>query len=183
MPKDAPDTSPAVDGKVLIVIDAQKGFVTEASEHILEPIESLQYTFDKVVFTRFHNPDPSPFRRILKYCKLAPESEDTKLAISARDDAVMIERALYSCVTPELRRLLAHWKADEVYVTGIATEACVLKTVLDLVESDVRPWVIADLCASDKAYRYHDMALELIASLIGPEHIINSHALADAETI
>jgi len=177
MPKDFRKIPPNPGGKVLIVVDAQKGFVTPSSQGVLEPIENLQYHFDKVIFTKFHNPDPSPFRRILKYCKLAPESEDTYLALEPRDDAVIIARPLYTCVTKELRDILSDWRVDEVYIAGIATEACVLKTVLDLFEYDIRPWVIADLCASDKNQRFHDMALELIASLIGPEHMVNSHAL------
>jgi nicotinamidase-related amidase len=169
--------SPAPDN-VLIVVDVQEGFVSPSSQHVLEGIENLQYDFDRVIFTKFSNPVSSPFRRILKYCKLAPESEDTRLAIDPREDAVILERSLYTCVTAELRETLKRWRVKDVHIVGIATEACVLKTVLDLFEFDITPWVIADLCASDKNARFHDMAMELIASAIGSDHVLNSHAVA-----
>ncbi|MBW8734953.1 MAG: cysteine hydrolase, partial [Asticcacaulis sp.] len=153
----APDSQP----KVLIVVDAQKGFVAPSSKHVLATLESLQYRFDRVILTKFQNPDPSPFRRILNYCDLAPESEDTALAITPREDAVVISRALYTCITDELLDILGNWGVREVHVAGIATEACVLKTALDLFEADIRPIVIADACASDKNDRFHTMAMEL----------------------
>lgn len=162
---------------VLIVVDAQKGFVAPSSEHVLETLESLQDRFDRVILTKFQNPDPSPFRRILNYCELAPESEDTALAITARPDAEIVSRALYTCITAELLDILARWDVHEVHVAGIATEACVLKTALDLFEADIRPVVIADACASDKNDRFHTMAIELITSLIGTENVINSATL------
>ncbi len=165
--------------KVLIVVDAQKGFVAPSSEHVLAMLEALQSRFDRVVLTKFHNPDPSPFRRILKYSELAPGDEDTALAIAPRGDASVIARALYTCVTPELLGILHDWGVDEVHVAGIATEACVLKTALDLFEADIRPIVIADACASDKNDRFHTMAMELITSLIGTDNVINSAALSD----
>ncbi len=165
--------------KVLIVVDAQKGFVTASSERVLPQLEALQSRFDRVILTKFQNPDPSPFRRILDYCELSPESPDTALAIKPRDDAVVISRALYTCITAELQGILSGWGVCEVYVAGIATEACVLKTALDLFEADIRPIVIADACASDKNDRFHTMAIELITSLIGGDNVINSAALTE----
>jgi len=163
--------------KALIIVDAQKGFVAPSSEHVLTTLEALQERFDHVILTQFHNPDPSPFRRILNYSKLAPGDEDTALAIAPRGDASVIARPLYTCVTPELLSILRGWGVDEVHVAGIATEACVLKTALDLFEADIRPIVIADACASDKNERFHTMAMELITSLIGTENVINSAVL------
>lgn len=160
--------------RVLIVVDAQKGFVTPSSEPVLGLLETLQSQFDRVILTKFHNPDPSPFRRILNYCELAPDSEDAGLAIVPRQDAVIVSRALYTCITAELLDILRTWGVDEVYMAGIATEACVLKTALDLFEADIRPIVIADACASDKNDRFHTMAIELITSLIGTENVVNS---------
>ena len=113
MPKDSRYSPLPSDGRILLVVDAQKGFVTGPSRHVVEPIENLQYAFDKVIFTRFENPDQSPFRRILKYCRLAPDSEETRLAVDPRPDAVVLKRSLYTCVTRELRGLLHQWRAEE----------------------------------------------------------------------
>lgn len=160
--------------KVLVAVDVQKGFVSPSSRHVLKPIEDIQYRFDHVVFTRFYNPDPSPFRRILGYHDLAPGSEGVELAVKPRADAVIIDKPDYSGCNDELKRHLALWRTDEVHITGIATEACVLKTVGDLFEQNILTWVIADLCASDKEHRFHDMAISILGTLIGTKHLVNS---------
>jgi nicotinamidase-related amidase len=159
---------------VLLIVDVQKGFVTPHSAHVLAPLERLQHAFRHVVFTKFHNPDPSPFRDILYYDKLPPGSAETELAIRPRSDAVIIDRPLYTCLTEDLQEHLRAWRATEVCIGGIATEACVLKSVTDLFEHNITPWVLEDLCASDKDRHFHDYAIEIIGKLIDPGHIIQS---------
>lgn len=160
--------------QVLIVIDVQEGFVTPHSQHVITPLENLQYEFDHVIFTKFYNPDPSPFRKILGYGKMAPKSTETELVVQPREDAVIISRPIYSCVTEALLVRLKTWGVREVFIAGIATEACVLKSVLDLFELNIRPWVLEDLCASDKGAEFHDPAIKVMGKLIGSQHIIRS---------
>lgn len=159
---------------ILLAVDLQRGFITEHSRHIVEPITELQHAFDEVIFTRFFNPDPSPFREILGYDKLSPGDVDGEFVIEPRSDAIVIERPHYTCVTALLERYLSRNRPAEVYVCGVATEACVLKTVADLFEKNIRTYVIADLCASDQDEHYHDIALELIAKLVGKHQVIHS---------
>lgn len=160
--------------QVLIIVDAQEGFVTPHSQHVITPLENLQYEFDHVVFTKFYNPEPSPFRKILGYDQMAPKSPETELALQPREEAVIISRPLYSCVTEPLLVRLKTWGVREVFIAGIATEACVLKSVLDLFELNIRPWVLEDLCASDKGAEFHDPAIKVMGKLIGLQHIIQS---------
>jgi nicotinamidase-related amidase len=104
------------------------------------------------------------------------------LAVTPRADAVVIDKPNYSGCNEELERQLAEWRAREVYVAGIATEACVMKTVSDLFEQDILTWVIADLCASDKEHRFHDMAISILGTLIGTKHLVNSAELMPQTT-
>lgn len=163
--------------KILIAVDVQKGFLSPSSQHVVKPIEAIQDRFDYVVFTRFYNPDPSPFRRILNYHALAPGSEGIELAVTPRPDALIIDKPNYSGCNDALKEQLEKWNARDVYIAGIATEACVLKTVSDLFEQDILTWVIADLCASDKEHRFHDMAISILGTLIGTKHLVNSAEL------
>lgn len=158
----------------LLIVDLQKGFVTERSQHVVAPIEQLQHQFDDVIGTKFFNPDPSPFREILDYSKLSVGDVETELAFAIRQDARIISRPSYTCMNEELKKYLKKKDTREIYVCGIATEACVLKTVLDLFEQNIRTWLITDLCASDQDDKYHVMALSLIAKLINKAHLIES---------
>ncbi|ADU12706.1 isochorismatase hydrolase [Asticcacaulis excentricus CB 48] len=164
---------------VLLVVDVQKGFVTPASAHVVAPIETLQVRFERVVFTAFENADPSPFRDILAYDKLSPNDPDTELALRPRDDAYIHNRCAYGGGRSLIDRLRG-MEAETVYLCGIATEACVLKTALDLFEAGIRPLLLADLCASDKHRRYHDMALEILSKAIGPHNLRHSGSVLAA---
>jgi nicotinamidase-related amidase len=164
----------------LLIVDAQKGFVTACSKHVLPHLGKLQHQFKHVIFTKFYNPDPSPFREILDYHKLPPGDSDTEFSINPREGSIIIERPLYTCVTPELLEQLKKLDVREVYVCGIATEACVLKTVLDLFENNIRPYVIEDICASDQDKHYHDSAIELMKKLVGKEQIISLNKIHEA---
>lgn len=159
---------------VLIVIDLQQGFVTDHSRHIVKPVEQIQDKFNHVVLTRFYNPQGSPFREFIDYQKLSPGDAEGELAIEPGKNAEIMERALYTCVNAELLEYLEETGAKEAYICGIATEACVLKTALDLFEQNIRCWVITDLCASDEGNAYHELALTLLAKLIGQRHLISS---------
>jgi nicotinamidase-related amidase len=130
--------------------------------------------FDYVIATKFYNPDPSPFREILDYQKLSPGDSETQFAFTPRNDAHIIERPLYTCVNELFKGHIKQLNIREIYVCGIATEACVLKTVLDLFESNIRSWLITDLCASDQEDKYHEIALKLIGKLINTIHLIDS---------
>ena len=175
LPKPPPPHS--VQPKFLLVIDAQKGFATEASRHVLPQIERAQMQFDTVLYARFANPDPSPFRSILKYDKLGRGSEDAEFAITLCQDSAVMEHTAYSCVTGELLYWLRDRDVKEVCVCGIATEACVLKTVGDLFENHFVTWVLKDLCASDKGPHFHEIAIEIIGALIGQQYIITQENL------
>ena len=159
---------------VLIIVDLQRGFVTAENRHVIAPLERLQHRFKHAVVTRFHNPPSSPFRDLMNYDRFGPGSADTELAFAARPDAFVVERPLYTCVTEALLRQLAAWRLDAAYVAGIATEACILKTVIDLFEHHITPWVIEDLCASDKGAEFHDPAMKVIGKLIDPGHIVKA---------
>jgi len=165
---------PAAGESALIIVDVQRGFVTGENRHVVAPIERLQHRFGHVIVSRFLNPPSSPFRDLLHYDRFGAGTPDTEMAFMPRPDAFFVERPLYTCVTEAVLRQIEDWRLDAVYVAGIATEACVLKTVIDLFEHNITPWVIEDLCASDKGAEFHDPAMKVIGKLIDPGHIVKA---------
>lgn len=159
---------------VLMIVDVQAGFVTDHSRGVVDPLARLQDRFGHVVVTKFHNPDPSPFRGILDYHDFAPGAPETALAFTPRADALVVDRPLYTAVTEDLMDRLRRWNATDVFIGGIATEACILKTAVDLFERSVTPWLIEDLCASDKGPEFHDPAIKVLGKLIDPRHIVRT---------
>ena len=155
----------------LFVVDVQRGFINEWTEHIPARAGALQARFRHVVATRFVNPEGSMYRRLIHWERFGPESPDTDFAFAPRADALIVEKARYSCLTPEIETFLAANGIDTVHLCGIATDNCVLKTATDLFEREIRPVVWADYCASHGGPDCHQAGLLLLRRLIGADQV------------
>ena len=60
-------------------------------------------------------------------------------------------------------------------VCGVDTDQCVLMTATDLLQHDIVPIVLEDLCASAAGPQYHQAGLFLLRRLIGNEQV-RAHA-------
>jgi nicotinamidase-related amidase len=99
--------------------------------------------------------------------KFAPNSVDVQFAFTPRDDATLIEKPVYTCVTPNFLAMLARERIAEIHLAGIATDNCVLKCAVDLFEAGLRPVVLADHCASHAGADHHTWGLAIIERFVG----------------
>jgi nicotinamidase-related amidase len=162
----------------LLIIDVQKGFITESTDHIPGIVEALAAQYKTVFATRFINPRGSAYRRLIHWERFAPGSEDTQLAFIPPTGTALIEKFSYSCVDAGFRARLEMMDATEVHLCGIATDNCVLKCAVDLFEAGYRPVVLAAACASHAGTDYHDWGLKILRRMIGTEQVLDN--LADA---
>jgi nicotinamidase-related amidase len=144
---------------VLVVVDVQNGFVRDPSRHVVPVIADLvdrwQAAGLDVVFTRYFNSPGSQFERLFGWTGLQgpPETDIvSELAAQARAATVVIDKRIYSLFTSHGRELVRSHGWTDLYVCGIATESCVLKTAADAFEQgDLTPWVIEDASAATPA--------------------------------
>lgn len=156
--------------KALLIIDVQNGFVTPEMNGVIRNIEQAQHEYDHVFATRFINPPGSPHRRFIKWLKFDEGSNETMLAFTPKENAVVIEKSIYSCVNEEFMRMLKKNKITEVHICGIETEICVTKCAVDLFERGVRPVVLTSLCAS-KHSELREAALHILGRFIGSDQL------------
>jgi nicotinamidase-related amidase len=170
----------------LVVVDAQNGFISEFSRPVLPVIVDLvsqwQDSGGDTVFTRYVNYPGSPFERLIGWTGLrdAPEIDivDELSAHAARATAV-IDKNLYSLFNDEGSALVRKHGWSDLYICGIDTECCVLKTAVDTFERNLTPWVLADACASHLGQETHAAGLLVTRTLIGPSQVITTADLAD----
>lgn len=155
----------------LLIIDVQQGFLNNATRAIPAKVAALQDDYDRVFVTRFVNPPDSPYRRLMGWQRFAPESLDAQLAFEPRGDATVLEKSVYSCVTPAFLERLRAERIEELHLCGIATDNCVLKCAVDLFEAGLRPVVLADHCASHAGAEYHKWGLAIIERFIGAAQV------------
>jgi nicotinamidase-related amidase len=157
--------------KALIIIDVQKGFIGQATAHVPGRVAALQQEFETVIATRFVNHEGSAHRRLIGWTRFAPGSDETDLAFAPAAHVRVIGKTTYSCLTGEVRAILAAASAEEVHLCGIATDNCVLASAIALFEAGLTPIVRAPACGSHGGAEFHDWGLRILGRLIGPAQV------------
>lgn len=171
---------------VLVVVDVQNGFVNEQSAHVVPVIDDLVSQWlaggGKVIFTRYRNEAGSLYERLIGWYELHSEQE---IALTPRlehylaeDGTAVIDKTVYTALTGDGMALIGEGGFTDVVVCGIATDACVLATVIGAFDHGLTPWVVTDACASNasrhEAAEVHRMALVIMGRLVGEGQLITT---------
>ena len=156
----------------LLIVDVQVGFVNDATRHIVPKVEELQRKYAHVYATRFINAEGSPYRKLLDWHRFYESSGDVPLAFDPADGVTVIDKHVYTCITPAFLQDLRSKGIEEVAICGIDTDACVSACAVDLFENGFRPILLSEACASHAGAEYHEAALRILARLIGKNQII-----------
>ncbi|MEV6527930.1 cysteine hydrolase [Longispora sp. NPDC051575] len=165
---------------VLIVVDMQNGFVREKSEHVVpivvDLVERWQAAGGDTLFTRYINYPGSPFERLIHWSRLQSQPEidfvPELVPYVARATAVL-DKLIYTPFTDAGASLIQSHGWTDLYICGLATESCVLKTAVDAFERDLTPWVIEDASGSHAGQEAHDAGILVTSRFIGSGQIIN----------
>lgn len=156
---------------LLLVIDMQEAFINENTEHLIEKVEKLIHSnhYNYVVFTRFINTSDSRYVRELNYDGCL--GEDKTLVISS-DNYPVFDKTIYSAMNDELKDYIRKNNIDKIYLCGIDTECCVLKTSFDLFENGYDFYILKDYCACMFGDLRHHNAFQILERNIGKDKII-----------
>ena len=108
--------------RTLFIVDVQKGFINGWTAPIPEAVEALQADFERVVVSRFINPPGSLYRKLIGWDRFAPGSIDVELAFAPQDGARIVDKEIYSALSPALLDDLRKRKVARIYLAGIATD-------------------------------------------------------------
>jgi nicotinamidase-related amidase len=166
-------------GAVLVVVDVQNGFIRAESQHVVPIIADLVSRWQggggDVVFTRYLNYPGSPFERLIHWTELqtSPQIDIVpELKGYAESATAIVDKTIYSLFSEEGRALVSEHGWTDIYVCGIATESCVLKTAVDAFELDLTPWLLEDASASHAGSAVHDAGVLVTSRFIGPDQVI-----------
>jgi nicotinamidase-related amidase len=172
---------------VLVVVDVQNGFITEHSRLVIPIIVDLvqrwQTAGGDVIFSRYLNYAGSPFERLIGWTKMTdgPETEIvTELAPYVGPRTPVVDKYIYTLFTPEGTRLVNEREWTDLYICGIDTDICVLKTAVDAFEHNLTPWIIKDACASHAGPEAHAAGLYIAGRFIGPNQVIHTQNLPES---
>ena len=126
--------------------------------------------YDKVVFIRFVNSVNSIWYTKLNYSECISE-ESKQIQIDTKNNKV-IDKTIYSALNEELKNYIKENMIDKIYLCGIDTECCVLKTAFDLFENEYDVYVLKDYCACMYGIERHNNAIEILKRNIGYDKVI-----------
>jgi nicotinamidase-related amidase len=160
----------------LLVVDVQRGFINEFTQHIPRRIKCLIETGDyaPILFTRFVNPPSSPYQRLLDWhaCVEPPETDLVdELTDFAADDLVFTNKQGTTGMSDELGDWLCRQAFAQISVVGIDTDMCVLKMAMDAFDLGIEPIVLVDCCASTAGLQAHLAGLAILSRNIGPHQL------------
>lgn len=158
----------------LLAIDLQNGFLSNNTRHVTDRIELLlsQVSFDLVIFTQFINVLESPHRRYLGWDRLSTPEEQDIIPQLSHFASISIRKPQYSALTQDVKEILISHQVTQVFLIGLDTDCCVLKSAADLFEMGIRPLVLEYYCASNGGAQSHEAALLVLKRVIGKEQII-----------
>ncbi|WP_406276881.1 cysteine hydrolase [Nocardia sp. NBC_00881] len=171
---------------MLMVVDVQNGFLAPSCAHIVPVVADLVDRWLKtaapVVFTRYFNYRGSPFERLLGWSRMldAPDTDIVAdLEHHTRDPRIhVLDKTSYTALTPQATTLITDLNVTDIYLAGIATDACIFKTAWDVFEAGLTPWVITDACTSNASkhppQQVHESALLHMSRLLGAGQLISS---------
>ena len=97
--------------------------------------------------------------------------EDQSIMIDIKNNKVF-EKTIYSVVNKELIEYIKENNIEQIYLCGFDTDACVLKTALDLFENNYEVYVLKDYCMCSAGQKIHNETIENLKRLIGREYVI-----------
>ena len=157
---------------LLLIIDLQENFINDNTKNVPNSIKKLidSNITNHIVFTKFINDDSSNFYKILNY-KGCMSEKDRNIVIDTKDYKI-IEKRVYTAYNDELKLYINTNNIKTIYLCGIDTDACVLKTALDLFENNFDVKVIEDCSMSHSGIEYHISAINMLRKLIGNQNVI-----------
>ena len=84
---------------------------------------------------------------------------------------------MYNYAKDNFEKYIKENNIEEIYVCGLDTDACVLKTSIDLFENNYDVKVIKDLCMSHSGIEMHNIAINILNKMIGKDNVIDVEEL------
>lgn len=158
----------------LFIIDIQNGFITQNTSHIPPRVKSLleQNIFDSVIFTRFINTPYSPYVKYLNWHELISPIQQKIVGEIEPFAQIIVDKTIYTACNQETLDLLNKNNIQKVFICGIDTDSCVLKTAIDFFENNINPYVLAYYSASTGGDKFHQAGLLVLSQMIGINNIV-----------
>jgi nicotinamidase-related amidase len=161
--------------EILLVVDMQNGFIPEKCRHIIPNVIKLIERFlaagKLVEFTKFINRVDSNYVKLIHWSRLIDEPETSIIDELQPYINNIFDKPYYSAFTENFSTFILTNQISKIYLCGVATDSCILKTAIDSFERGIEPIIIEDACFSHGGQQAHDAGIFLLKRNIGKNQI------------
>ena len=125
--------------KNIIVVDMQKGFMTNNNKHLIDKINQYlkSNSFDNIFFTKCVNDEQSPYAKILGWNGMTMEEEQA-LVCSLPTNAKVLTKNCYGISNQDIK-MFKDLGITEMEICGTDTDACCLAIAFNLFDNNIKP--------------------------------------------
>ena len=161
--------------KLLLIIDAQEGFMNEENKKItndiIEHVKNEEYNL--IIATRFINKIDSLYNKDSYRREITMLSSKAKLVEGIGELAdITIMKSTYTALTTDLDKLLKKNDVKEVYLSGFNIESSIIATAFGLFDEDIKPIILSKLCGTMREDTFKQNALMILGNTIGKDNIL-----------
>ena len=161
--------------KLLLIIDAQEGFMNEENRKItndiIEHVKNEEYNL--IIATRFINKIDSLYNKDSYRREITMLSSKAKLVEGIGELAdITIMKSTYTALTTDLDKLLKKNEVKEVYLSGFNIESSIIATAFGLFDEDIKPIILSKLCGTMREDTFKQNALMILGNTIGKDNIL-----------
>jgi len=158
---------------LLLIIDMQEGFRFAESEIILPNLLKLKKSFkEKIIFSKFVNDKNSLFEKQLNWTKFQNDGDKKLFSELQASNNIQLEHNTYTVFNNRLKEFIKENNITKVYLCGIYTDVCIIKTAMDLFDNSIKTFVIEDACNSLHGKKNHDSAIDSLKHILGKKQIL-----------
>ncbi len=162
---------------LLIAIDLQTGWRHKSAteQAMLKAVELCKQFDGDIIHCCFKNDPTSAFHTQLRWQRFVSHADTDQIPEVAPLNLPVYWRPTYSCLTPEVRKLVLGY--DHVYIVGVFTDISVFVTALDIFDMNITVSVVSDCVASLHGEQAHKSALHSLDFALGSQNIVTSDQL------
>ncbi len=161
----------------VLVIDPQNGWINNYTEKLFERIYSFisEYGLNGVtLIATFSNTPKSKFRKLLSWWDGFTDKVDTGIIPPFNNGQFPVFRRRTYGMPPSFWRALRLRGVDELLITGVETDASVIKIAMDAFDRGINSWIVAELVGSTYGESGQEAGLRIARKVLGKDHVYGS---------
>lgn len=163
-------------GKLLVVIDLQKGWRHSSTEPAMLQTVKLCHKFPgDIIHCCFKNDPTSLFYKQIHWRRFIKASDTDEIPEVVGLKLPVYWRSTYSCVNEETLPLFKRYK--HVYIAGVFTDISVFVTALDIFDQNIPVSVVVDCIGTLHGPSVQRESLRSLDSALGTDHLVESPSL------